>query len=218
MTSPSRRLAPRKTPVQDRSVETRARILDAAARVFSGHGYAAGTTNRIAAEAGLSVGSLYQYFPNKDSILIELVRRHLDEGFRAVTERLAEVDADRAGSTLRLIEAAVDATIGNHVDDPGLHQVLFEESPRPPELLAELHALETLAIDQAAAVLAADPDVRVADPVMAARVVVTTIESVVHRVVATRARQVDIPTFRHELVTMLERYLFAEAGGQAARR
>jgi AcrR family transcriptional regulator len=214
MTPASRRLTPRKTPVQDRSVETRARILDAAARVFSGHGYAAGTTNRIAAEAGLSVGSLYQYFPNKDSILVELVRRHLDDGFRAVTEQLA---AAEAGGTRQLIAAAVDATIGNHVDDPALHQVLFEESPRPPELLAELHALETLAIDRAAALLAADPDVRVADPVMAARVVVTTIESVVHRTIATRARQVDIPTFRHELLTMIERYLFAGAG-QAARR
>jgi AcrR family transcriptional regulator len=217
MTTPAQRLTPRKTPVQHRSVETRARILDAAARVFGDHGYAAGTTNRIAAEAGLSVGSLYQYFPNKDSILVELVRRHLDEGFRAVTERLAAVETDRAGSTLRLIGAAVDAAIGNHVDDPGLHQVLFEESPRPPELLAELHALETLAIDQAAAILAADPDVRVADPALAARVVVTTIESVVHRVIATRARTVDVAAFRHELVTMIERYLFSPAG-QAARR
>jgi AcrR family transcriptional regulator len=210
MTPASRRLAPRKTPVQDRSVETRARILEAAARVFSRHGYAAGTTNRIAAEADLSVGSLYQYFPNKDAVLVELVRRHLDAGFRSVTEGLAAVDAvaDAPGRTRRLLAAAVDAAIANHVDDPGLHQVLFEESPRPPELLAELRTIEGEAIELAAGVLAADPDVRVTDPVMAARVVVTTIESLVHRVIATRDRAVDIPAFRHELLTMLDRYLF----------
>jgi AcrR family transcriptional regulator len=209
MTTPAQRLTPRKTPVQHRSVETRARILDAAARVFSGHGYAAGTTNRIAAEARLSVGSLYQYFPNKDSILVELVRRHLQDGAARVTARLAAVDDGAPDRTRRLVAAAIDATIDNHVHDPGLHQVLFEESPRPPELLAELHAAERTAIDLAATILAADPDVQVADPVMAARVVVTTIESVVHRVVAARDRIVDIATFRHELVTMIERYLFA---------
>jgi AcrR family transcriptional regulator len=217
MTPRSRQLAPRKTPVQHRAVETRARILDAAARVFSRHGYSAGTTNRIAAEAELSVGSLYQYFPNKDAILVELVRRHLDEGFHAVTARLAAVGAgpDR---TRRLVGAAVDATIANHVDDPGLHQVLFEESPRPPELLAELRTVEQQAVELAAAVLAADPEVAVGDPVVAARVVVTTIESVVHRVVATRDRRVDIPTFRDELVTMVERYLLADRPDQAAAR
>src|SRR4029450_3432331 len=58
------------------------------------------------------------------------------------------------GSTRCLIEAPADAAIGNHVNDPGLHQVLFEESPRPPELLAELHALETVALDPAATRLA----------------------------------------------------------------
>ncbi|OWY61320.1 hypothetical protein B7486_64405, partial [cyanobacterium TDX16] len=73
-------LRPRKAPRQQRAVETRARILEAAAEVFTEHGYAAGTTNRIAERAGMSVGSLYQYFPNKDAILVELVELHIAEG------------------------------------------------------------------------------------------------------------------------------------------
>lgn len=187
MTKTTRRLAPRKTPIQDRSVETRARILEAAARVFSRHGYTMGTTNRIAAEAGLSIGSLYQYFPNKDSILVELVRRHIDDGVHAVNAQLDTIEEGGAASRLEgTVAAVIDAAISNHVGDPGLHQVLFEECPRPPELLAELKALENDAIDRTAAILAADPDVRVDDPTMAARIVVTTIESVVHRVIATR--------------------------------
>lgn len=74
------RIQPRKRPRQVRAELTRERILDAAARVFAEHGYAAGTTNRIAERARVSIGSLYQYYPNKDAILAELIGDHLDTG------------------------------------------------------------------------------------------------------------------------------------------
>jgi AcrR family transcriptional regulator len=210
MTTPRTKLGGRKTPVQQRSLLTRTRILDAAARVFSDWGYSAGTTNRIAAEAQLSIGSLYQYFPNKDAILVELVRRHVEDGTRAVLTALSKIDHDDPRARRRaMVAALVDAMIANHVDDPELHQVLFEEAPRPPALLAELHELETQAIGLAHAVLASDPTVTVADPALAARIVVTTIEAVVHRVVATRDRQIDRTAFRDELVRMVDGYLVA---------
>ena len=68
----------RRQPVQARSKETVERILEAAAHVFGERGYAA-TTNQIAHAAGLSIGSLYQYFPDKDALLVALQRRHLDD-------------------------------------------------------------------------------------------------------------------------------------------
>src|ERR1700736_5178789 len=69
MTKPSKtRARPRKAPKQERSREMVETILEAAARVFVREGYARATTNRIAAAAGISVGSLYQYFPGKDAI------------------------------------------------------------------------------------------------------------------------------------------------------
>lgn len=220
MTTTPRRLHPRKAPVQARAVETRDRILDAAARVFGQHGYAAGTTNRIAEAAGLSVGSLYQYFPNKDAILVELVRRHVREGTAAVEAAIEAAlaaaipgdaepgDADADADAVALLAAVVDAVIATHAGDPALHQVLFEESPRPPELLAELHQLEAAAVDRAATLLVADPRVQVADPVLAARLVVTTVESLVHRTIATRSPEpVDVAAFRRELLTLLTRYL-----------
>lgn len=84
----------RRKPVQARSKETVERILDAAAQVFSERGYAA-TTNHIAEAAGLSIGSLYQYFPDKDALLVTLQRRHLDE-VRAHVIRTGPVeDPDR---------------------------------------------------------------------------------------------------------------------------
>jgi AcrR family transcriptional regulator len=207
MPTTTNRLKPRKTPVQARAAETRARILDAGARVFSLHGYSAGTTNRIAAEASLSVGSLYQYFPSKDAILVELVRRHIAEGTERLLEALAAAGDAGAGDLPAVLGVVVDAMIANHAGDPALHQVLFEEAPRPPELLAELHDLEARAVTMVAGVLAATPGVLVGDVDLAARLVTATVESLVHRVVATRDRPVDLVAFRYELVTMLTRYL-----------
>jgi AcrR family transcriptional regulator len=208
MTVPSQRLTPRKMPIQVRAQETQQRFLEAAARVFARHGYSAGTTNRIAEEAGASVGSLYQYFPNKDAILVALVRQHVADGAALVAARLADTDA------LPLVERLgvfVDAVLANHSGDPRLHQVLFEEAPRPPELLAELHTLEASIIASAEAMIRADDTIDVDDPAMAARLVVTAIESLIHRYISSRHDNLDLDSFRNELVTMLTRYLRGSA-------
>jgi AcrR family transcriptional regulator len=196
--------APRRRPQQERSRETRARILDAAAHVFSAHGYSAGTTNRIAAAADLSIGSLYQYFPNKDSILVELTRAHLVAGSQHVLDRFEAGPPHGLEAKLRV---AVEAMLDNHASAHRLHQVLFEEAPRPPQLLAEARALEQQAIDLVAALLAEDPEVQVRDVRLAASMVVTTIESLVHRFIARDPDTLDEPAFADELVAMLLRYL-----------
>lgn len=200
---PDKRLKPRKIPGQQRATETRQRLLEAAARVFSDYGYAAGTTNRIAAAAGHSIGSLYQYFPNKDAILAELVAAHSRAGVDAIRARLNGPLPESLEAKVRLF---VVAAIDNHRDDPALHRVLFEEAPRPPEVLAMLHAAEAEARTAAEALLAADPAVRVEDIPMAARLVVSAIESLVHRVV-THDPPADLTRFENELVAMIVRYL-----------
>src|SRR5271154_4150665 len=90
---PNQRLQPRKLPRQPRSEATVDAILLAAAQVFERHGYAAGTTNRIAERAGVSIGTLYQYFPNKDAILVALARDHLAEGTAALQPSLEALGA-----------------------------------------------------------------------------------------------------------------------------
>ncbi|WP_233510661.1 TetR/AcrR family transcriptional regulator [Actinomadura craniellae] len=207
---PDKRLRPRKSPGQQRAVETRQRLLDAAARVFSEHGYRRGTTNRIAEAAGHSIGSLYQYFPNKDAILVELSTAHARAGIAAV-ERLLDGGAlpDRLEDKIRLF---VRAAIDNHRDDPALHRVLFEEAPRSPELLDFLHAAQLRATEAAEELLGADPQVTVADIPMAARLVVTSIESQVHRFTADAGLE-NVDAFENELVAMLVRYLTARPPG-----
>lgn len=197
-------LEPRKTPRQQRAHETRGRILEAAAHVVARHGYSAGTTNRIAEHAGLSIGSLYQYFPNKDAILVELLRAHLRDGARSVEARLGAGLPDGLEARLRL---AVTAMFDNHRGDHRLHQVLFEEAPRPASLLAELHTTEEAFVALLAELLADDPEVHVPDVVLAARIVVTTIESQVHRSIARTPGTVDEPALTDELVRMLVGYL-----------
>lgn len=202
-TVPGPRLQPRKQPRQDRAGATRQRILDAAAHVFADFGYAAGTTNRIAERAEISIGSLYQYFPNKDSILVELMTSHTEDGFALIQRHLTAGLPDSIEGMLRIF---VRAAIDNHRDNPRLHRVLFEEAPRPPEFLALLHRSEDAVVAAAEAILAAHPDVRVTETSTAARMVVATIESLVHRLVA-GPRPIDPAPFEDELVSMLTRYL-----------
>src|SRR6188508_2511061 len=130
-TALSPHLRPRKEPLQRRAHETRARILDASRRVFEEHGYAHGTTNRIASEAGLSVGSLYQYFPNKDAILVELVDLHIEAGTAAVLDALPPPPWEDL-PLVDIVGPVVAAMVGLHADGRELHRVLFEEAPRPP--------------------------------------------------------------------------------------
>ena len=77
----------RRQPRQARSRDTVEVLLEAAARVFRRDGWRA-TTNRIAAEAGVSVGSLYEYFPNKQALLAALAERHLEIAEREIAAAL----------------------------------------------------------------------------------------------------------------------------------
>jgi AcrR family transcriptional regulator len=201
-----KRLRPRKTPRQPRAHETRARILGSAAAVFAEHGYAAGTTNRIAAEAAMSVGSLYQYFPNKDAILVELVRHHMHAGTQAVLGALDQVPRPHDAFSLAVVvRAVVAAMVAVHVEDRRLHRVLFEESPRPAALLVEIHALEDTAVAAAAEWLG--PVVRDdVDLELTARIVTVTIESLVQRLVASD-RPHDVEAFVDECTALVLAYL-----------
>ena len=198
-------LRPRKMPRQDRSTATRARILEAAREVFAEYGYASGTTNRIAEAARISVGSLYQYFPNKDSILVELVHDHVRTGTAAT---LAVVPAAIDPADLpAIVRGVITAMVDVHAGDRRLHQVLFEEAPRPSSLLDELHDLEDRAVGMVSALLTdVYPDAD--DVALRARIVVVTIESLVHRFVASD-RPLDAERFIDEVTQMILAYLAA---------
>ncbi|GGS46714.1 TetR/AcrR family transcriptional regulator [Streptomyces griseoviridis] len=207
MTSGRRGLAPRKQPRQLRAELTRQRILEAAAHVFEEYGYAAGTTNRIAERARVSIGSLYQYYPNKDAILVELVTRHLEAGEASAGRRLAEGLPESLEEILREF---VRAAIENHVDDPRLLRVMAEETPRSAELIARVNAYEEERFRHTQELFENHPEVRVADVEAAARLTVTTVELVVHKVCAA-PDPIGTRRLEDELVAMLHRYLTGPA-------
>ena len=203
MTSGHRGLQPRKQPRQARAELTRQRILNAAAHVFAEHGYAAGTTNRIAERARISIGSLYQYYPNKDAILVELVLRHLDEGASAVARHQ---DGELPDSLEEILRTFVRAAIENHLDDPQLLRVMTEHAPLVPELLQRISSHEQDRVAYTRELLERRPEVQVDDTDTAARLVVSTVELVTHKLMAA-PDSIDVHRFENELVAMLTRYL-----------
>lgn len=119
--------ARRKVPRQARARATVEQILLAARRVLVEEGYEGASTNRIARVAGVSVGSLYQYFPSKEAVVEALVEAHLSEIMTVVSRGLAEVaTAPLDVAARRLVAIMIDV----HRVEPELHRVLDGRRPR----------------------------------------------------------------------------------------
>lgn len=118
---------PRKRPQQERSRIAVEAILEATTRILTEEGYDKANTNRIAERAGVSIGSLYQYFPNKESLMTALMVKHSDEIIELVESKLIHF----YDSPVEIvIPEIVKAVIAAHAIDPRLHQVLNEEIPQ----------------------------------------------------------------------------------------
>jgi AcrR family transcriptional regulator len=137
----------RRKPRQRRARQTVEAILDAVVRILKREGFDAITTNHIAEVAGVSIGSLYQYFPDKSAIFVALHGRHLEEIDRVIQTTLVE----HASSSLEdLLRAMVDAMINAHVRDPELFELLATEVPHRADgtrhFAVRLHGAFRLAI------------------------------------------------------------------------
>ena len=177
-------LAPRKVPRQERSRLTVDRILVASAQVFHEAGYTSATTNDIALEARISVGSLYQYFPNKDAILVALTRHHIDTataGLVSLVSALSPEDGIR--ETFRTV---VDFLVEQH-DLDELHLLVMHQAPRTHEISLALDEARTRLVEMTAHFLASQlPDDR--ERLLVARMVVATIDAGVHDVILREPR------------------------------
>jgi AcrR family transcriptional regulator len=130
---------PRKKPRQERSRATVEVILEAAAHVLVSSGYEAATTKEIAERAGVSIGSLYQYFPSKEALVALLVERLYQRVLRVLADNLvAHSAADLEKGVREMVGALVEAYAVN----PRLQKVLLEQSPRigPLQVLRDVEA------------------------------------------------------------------------------
>ena len=154
-----RRLAPRKSPTQDRARETVEAILEAAVDLFSSRGYARTSTNHIARRAGVSVGSLYQYFPNKDAVLTALLARHLaavESAIRACIPLLRDPAVPLRDGIRRLLERLREV----HEADPRLSRAIEQQAGQMPVVPEGLAGYKRNHVATLAEILSTRPDVR----------------------------------------------------------
>lgn len=174
---------PRKSASQRRSRLTVDALVEATARVLIKEGYDRASTNKIAAVAGVSIGSLYQYFPSKEGLVAAVIERHTRELSQVVLKALDKVAACPIEIAAReLVTAAIDA----HRVNPKLHRVLAEEVPRTGRL-ENIDAVERNARTLFRGYLEAHRgEIDVADLDLAAFVLATTVEALTHSAVLRR--------------------------------
>lgn len=200
---PGRRpLKPRKIPSQERARATVEAILEAAAYILVRDGWEKFTTNSVAERAGVNIASLYQFFPNKDSIVAELQRRHIEKGRDAYPEKIAHL---RSQPNLRAaLKILIDGAIAEHRINPKLHKVFAEELPRASRRIhgeRDKHLIARLAN-----VLEPYP-IRVPDLDIALFLFRVIGHAAIHEAASERPDLLENPLFAKELVTLIERYL-----------
>ena len=199
-------LSPRKQPVQDRSRATVDAVITATIQVLVKDGYEKLTTTKVARAAGVSVGSLYQYFPTKDAVVLAVLEIHLDEIFRAMERGLAA-----AGPSL---EEQVDGILAGLLEAKGRNPALsvalknqvarLEGNARVRRLLGRTQAL-------VAGALAGHPRALAkVDPAWAAFVTTAAVDGVLSSILESDPRRMRDPRLPGELRRLVMGYLRPE--------
>lgn len=201
------KLQPRKAPRQARSKAMVDTILDAVARVLVERGYAKTNTNLVADAAGISVGSLYQYFPNKDALIIALRERHVGRMLGLFEDVVAKMDA--SGCLRSDFEALIEALVAAHLVEPELNRILEEEFPGfhlPLSLPARqrfFEAIRAVLSKHEASLTTLDIDV-------AAFVVQRMLKALINAVVLVAPPRLNAASVRSEIVPAVIGYLTAQ--------
>lgn len=181
----------KKAPKQARSQATVDAIVEATGQIFEREGFKKTTTTAVAERAGVSVGSLYQYFPNKQALVHALIERHDAQMWAVFTDHLT---AAIARPFAEAIPAIIDALFAAHLVDPALHRVLHEQIPRVGALTI-LHDTSERSRAVVEDLLRARGDQHrfAGDEATAALVMVEAVEALIHA-------SIDLPPARAEAV------------------
>ncbi|MDD1522738.1 TetR family transcriptional regulator [Bradyrhizobium sp. DASA03005] len=205
----SRSISSRKQPQQARSTELVAAILDAAVQVLAKEGAQRFTTARVAERAGVSVGSLYQYFPNKAAILFRL---QSDE-WRHTSELLRGILADRAKPPPARLRALVHAFIRSECEEAAMRTALndaaplYRDAPEAREARAASRGIVDVFMREAL------PKASNATRGLAGELITTTLSEAGKRFSETRRSEAEIARHADGLADMFCAYL-----GELARR
>jgi AcrR family transcriptional regulator len=199
--------SPRKLASQERSRSTVDALLEATTRVLIKEGYDKASTNRIAEVAGVSIGSLYQYFPSKEALVAAVIDRHQQEVSEVTRNALVKAAARPIEVAAReFVSVAIDA----HRVNPKLHGVLAEQIPRVGRLEnIEANVREGYALVRGYLEAHRD-EIDVADLDLAAFVLVTVVEALTHAAVLRRPDILADGKARHfvdDVTRLVVRYL-----------
>ncbi|SIT12144.1 MAG: TetR/AcrR family transcriptional regulator [Thalassolituus maritimus] len=199
---------PRRRPSQARSQDTVNCILEATAHILRSEGFRKATTNHIAERAGVSIGSLYQYFPNKQALLRALTEKHLSEMQQQIAVRLSD---SLSMPVPEAIASRVDVMLDAHALDPALHAVLTEHASQilPRE---EQNRLENLYTDLVLGYLnQRSAEICCDDLKLASFILVHSLETLTHRAIASTDPQqnewISKASLRRHLIRLFTNYL-----------
>jgi AcrR family transcriptional regulator len=198
------RTSPRKVPRQARAESTVDAILTGAERVLVRDGYDRATTNKIAEEAGVSIGSLYQYFPGKEAVMVALVQRFIQRIAAELHRIVGEVpeDAELGAIVRRVVRALVDV----HLRDAELARALLVQVPRKGEHVDGIVDVSTVLVRAMLERRAAD--LRPKNLELAARLLTTSIRGMLlHELCTNSASLATSEEFVDEVAEMVVRYL-----------
>jgi len=203
---------PRKVPTQERSRATVDAIIQAATYILVRSGWERLTTNAIAERAGVNIGSLYQYFPNKAAIIAELERRHVVQVRDQLANTLPQLSKQR---TLReALSVLVRAMVDEHRIAPAVHRAIEEELPRSVK-----RCLKDGGPGDDRPLQALQPFMKnVPDPRFALQVARVAAHAVIHEAAAHQPELFDRPDFVDEVVALLEGYFQRPAGRSVASK
>jgi len=182
-------IKPRKLASQERSRTTVDSLIEATARILVKEGFDKASTNHIADVAGVSIGSLYRYYPSKEALVAAVIERHQQEIMQTVRSELARASTEPLDKAMRqFVAIAVKA----HSLDPQLHRVLAEQIPR----VGKLEKLETFSRENFSLFRAYLESVRdelgVDDLELASFVCVTAIEALTHNAVLHHSKALGV--------------------------
>ena len=194
------------TPSQERSKRTFEDIIQAAARILVKDGILAFSTNRVAEVSGVGVGSIYQYFRNKEEILEAIAQRHIDE----IRDVLRARDAEEPRSTDAL-DRLIDGVMEAHLREPALHRAISEIPAAPshyPRIAREKRKFD-LEVDQflrnkIAAVSGTKDRRKIAS---AALIIYSLVEGAIHRAIIDARGEYDRAVLTAELKRAVTLYL-----------
>lgn len=199
---------PRKAPRQARSQATVETILEAAVRILDRDGIEAATTTNVAATAGVSIGTLYQYFADRDALIAALQEREFERALTLMGEVLSNANLTRAPRTT--VVAVVRGLGELYASCPGLHRALVIESLRVTKTArVEAFDLRVIAIIRHF-LTATGAEVRRTNVEAAAFVIFQAVRAVMLARLLERPAGLDERALSDELVDLVLRYLVAD--------